>query len=74
MDGVAAKIAEEVPMFFEDYHFNSGAGEQQPERHSGGAATDNTTGSSDLLRALLGLTHSQCDYRSASVRPASFMR
>src|SRR5262245_3173598 len=62
MYGVAAKVAEEVSVFFKDHHLNAGAGEQQPKHHTGWAATDNTTGGSDLLRALLGLTHSQCCY------------
>src|SRR5215475_14862318 len=59
MDGVAAKIAEEVPVFFKDHHLNAGAGEQQPKHHTGGAATDNTTRSSDVLRITLGLAHKE---------------
>src|SRR5262245_463884 len=43
MDGVAAKIAEEVPVLFKDYHLNAGAGQQQPKHHPGRAAADNTT-------------------------------
>src|SRR5262245_49264216 len=57
MDGVAAEIAEEVPVLFKDYHLNAGAGEHQPKHHSGGAAPDNTTGGSDFLCHLPGLTH-----------------
>jgi hypothetical protein len=59
MNGVAAKIAEEVPMLFEHNHFDAGAGQQQPEHHPGGAAADNTTCGSDLLRILRGLTHNR---------------
>src|SRR5262249_45682019 len=50
VDGVAAKITEEVRMLFEDDHINAGAGEQQPKHHSGGATADYTTGGSNLLR------------------------
>src|SRR5262245_41515072 len=57
MDGVAAKVAEEVPVLFEHDHLNSGAGQQQPEHHSGGATADNATSGSGLSCILLGLTH-----------------
>src|SRR5215470_6055365 len=57
MDGVAAKIAEEVAVLFKDYHLDACAGEQQPEHHSRGAGADNTTGGSDLSCILLGLIH-----------------
>src|SRR5215475_5194101 len=59
MDGVATKIAEEVRVLFEHDHLNACAGEQKSKHHSCRAAADNTTGSSDLLRALIGLTNSQ---------------
>src|SRR5262245_36374856 len=69
MDGVAAKVAEEVRVLFEHDHLNACAGEQQPEHHSGGAASNNTTSFSDLLRILLELTHSQCGYRIKLFNP-----
>src|SRR5882672_1357737 len=57
MDGVAAKIAEEITVLFEHDHLNAGSREQQPEHHSSRAAAGDTTGSSDLLRLTLRLTH-----------------
>src|SRR5262249_48679026 len=59
MDGVTAKITEEIPVLFQDYHLNAGTGEEQPNHHSGGAATDNTTGGSDLLRIRLRWAHTR---------------
>jgi hypothetical protein len=38
MDGVTAKVAEEVGVFFEDEDFDAAAGEEETEHHSGGAA------------------------------------
>src|SRR5258708_1240436 len=34
VDGIAAKIAEEIRVFFEDEHLHTGAGEQKAEHHS----------------------------------------
>src|SRR5262245_30342519 len=57
MNGVAAKIAKEVPVFFKDRHLDAGAGKEQAEHHTGGAATNNTTRSSYVLRITLELAH-----------------
>jgi hypothetical protein len=43
MHGVAAKIAKEVPVFFENYHFHSRPRQQIPEHNAGRSATDDTT-------------------------------
>src|SRR5687767_16035212 len=43
MDGVAAEIAEEIAMFFEHEHVESGAREEETEHHSGGAGADDAT-------------------------------
>jgi len=40
VNGVAAKIAEEVGMLLENAYATAGAGEKQPGHHSGGAAAD----------------------------------
>jgi len=44
VDGVAAEVAEEVFVFFEDGNFDSGAGEEEAEHDSGGASTDDAAG------------------------------
>ena len=38
MDRVAAEIAEEIGVFFQQSNFNTGARQQKPQHHSGGAA------------------------------------
>jgi len=38
VDGVAAEIAEEIGVLFEDRHAGAGAGEEQPRHHPGGPA------------------------------------
>src|SRR6202035_1644321 len=43
MHGVAAKIAKEVPVFFENDDFHSRARQQIPEHHASRSATYNTT-------------------------------
>jgi hypothetical protein len=40
MDGVAAKVAEEIGVFFEDEDFDAGTGEEETEHHAGGSASD----------------------------------
>ena len=44
VNGVAAEIAEEVGMFFEDEDFDAGAGEKKTEHDAGGAATHDAAG------------------------------
>jgi hypothetical protein len=39
MNGIAAEIAQEVGMLFEDQDGDPGAGEQQSQHHTGRAAT-----------------------------------
>jgi hypothetical protein len=38
MDGIAAEIAQEVSVFFEDLNMDAGASEKKAQHHSGGAA------------------------------------
>ena len=40
MDGVAAEVAEEIGVFFEDLDFDAGTGEEETEHHAGGTAAD----------------------------------
>ena len=44
VDGVAAEVAEEVGVFFEDEDFDAGAGEEEAEDHAGGAAAGDEGG------------------------------
>jgi hypothetical protein len=44
VDGVAAEIAEEVGVFFEDEDFDASAGEEETEHHAGGAASCDAAG------------------------------
>jgi hypothetical protein len=55
MDGVAAEVAEEVGVFFEDGHLNAGAGEKEAEHDAGGAAADDASGGGEGLG--LGWVH-----------------
>src|SRR5262245_17421530 len=59
MDGVAAKIAEEITVLFKHDHFNTGAGKKQTEHHAGGTAAGDTTSGSDLSRVMRRLTHEE---------------
>ena len=49
MDGVAAEVAEEVGVFFEDDDVDAGAGEEEAEHHAGGAAADDAAGGVGFL-------------------------
>ena len=44
VDGVAAEVAEEVLVLFEDGDVDAGAGEQEAEHHAGGASADDAEG------------------------------
>jgi hypothetical protein len=44
VDGVAAEVAEEVGVFFEDEDFDTGASEEEGEDHAGGAASGDEAG------------------------------
>ena len=44
MDGVAAEVAEEVLVLFEDGDVDAGAGEEEAEHHAGGASADDAAG------------------------------
>lgn len=44
MDGVAAEVAEEVLVFFEDGDIDAGASEEEAEHDSGGATADDAAG------------------------------
>ena len=43
MDGIAAKIAEEIFMLFKDKDVNTGAREKESQHHSGGTASGDAT-------------------------------
>lgn len=47
MNSVAAEIAEEIGVFFENADVNAGAGEQEAEHHAGRPASNNATASLD---------------------------
>src|SRR5271166_2299684 len=49
MHGVAAKVAIEVLVLFEDGDVHTGAGQQITEHHTGGSSSDNTAGRSQFL-------------------------
>jgi hypothetical protein len=40
MDGVAAEIAQEIGVFFQDNHLHAGAREKETKHHSGRAAAN----------------------------------
>src|SRR5580658_5097374 len=46
MNGIAAKVAEEIGPSFDDDHVDTGAGEQESKHHSRGSASGNTAASS----------------------------
>jgi len=50
VNGVAAEIAEEVGVFFEDEDFDASAGEKKAEHYAGGAASCDAAGSCCGLR------------------------
>jgi hypothetical protein len=50
MDGVAAKIAEEVGVFFEDKNFDAGASEKKTENHACGTSANDAAGGLEGLR------------------------
>jgi hypothetical protein len=41
MDGVAAKVAKKIRVLLENDDADTGAGEQEPEQHSGRSTTNN---------------------------------
>ena len=51
VDGVAAEVAEEVFVFFEDSDVDALAGEEETEHHAGG------TSANDAARGLSGGSH-----------------
>src|SRR5215472_8617361 len=50
VDGVAAKIAEEIGVLLEDDDIQSCAGEQVAEHHAGRAAAHDTASGAEILR------------------------
>ena len=54
VNGVAAEIAEEVGVFFEDKDFDAGAGEKEAEHYAGGAASCDAAGGWCGLRGKIG--------------------
>ena len=44
MDGIAAKVAEEIFVLFKDGDGDAGAGEEEAEHHAGGATADDAAG------------------------------
>ncbi len=53
MDCIAAKIAQEIGVLFDDDHIDSGAGEQKPEHHPGGAAANDAAPAAQRSRKLI---------------------
>ena len=49
MDGVAAEVAEEVLVFFEDGDGDTLAGEEETEHDAGGASADDAAGGRELV-------------------------
>src|SRR5258705_942 len=63
MDGVAAEIAEEIGVLFQDNHFNAGAGEKKTKHHAGRStagdqATNGCARHLSILARLRGFGHS----------------
>src|ERR1700692_4150822 len=54
VNGVAAEIAEEVGVFFEDEDFDASAGEKEAEHYAGGAASCDAAGCWCGLRGKVG--------------------
>ena len=50
VDGVAAEVAEEVGVFFEDDDVDAGAGKEEAEHHAGGTTADDAAGGSVVRR------------------------
>src|SRR5258706_2408780 len=68
VDGVAAKIAQEIGMFLEDHHINAGARQQEAEHHAGRPSTSDATGRID------GVLHeSECRTGGSSAQFAASM-
>ncbi|KIA60475.1 hypothetical protein FG87_36870 [Nocardia vulneris] len=44
MHGVAAEVAQEVLVFLQHGHFDTGPGQQQSQHHAGGSTADHQTG------------------------------
>jgi hypothetical protein len=57
MDGVAAEVAQEVGMLFEDDAFHPGANEKEAEHHAGRPAADETAPGVHLLARKSVLLH-----------------
>ncbi|HEY5811719.1 MAG TPA: hypothetical protein VIT23_03585 [Terrimicrobiaceae bacterium] len=57
MNGVAAKIAQEILVLFQNDHFHTRAGEQKAEHHSRRSASSNATARLYLFGNLSGLVH-----------------
>jgi hypothetical protein len=57
MNGVAAKIAQEILVLFQNDHFHAGAREQKAEHHSRWSAASNATACLYSLGSLSGLVH-----------------
>src|SRR6266446_7008145 len=55
MNGVAAKIAVEISMLFQDRHFHTCARQQVTGHHSGGSATDDDATSADVRLRIHGI-------------------
>lgn len=61
MNRVAAEIANEVRVLFQNLYLHAGASEEKAEHQSGGAAADNQA----TRLGFFGNTHSKLVYRSA---------
>jgi hypothetical protein len=42
MDRIATKITQEIRVFFQNKHLDTGPGQEQTQHHPGGTAADNT--------------------------------
>src|SRR5271170_1525288 len=57
MNGVAAKVAQEIGVFFQHHYINSGAGEQEATHHPRGAAAHDATARGDRFGCWIFLRH-----------------
>ena len=57
MDGVTAKIAEEIGVFFQDDDIDASPGEKKAEDHAGGTTADDAAAGGQLVRGPVRWIH-----------------
>src|SRR5580704_8216147 len=67
MDRVAAKIAQKIPMFFENDRIDAGAGKEKPEHHPGRSTADDAAAAGESLRSLVHSPPIEAQYAGSSL-------